>query len=222
MSVVTISREFGSEGDTIAQGAAQALGYHFVDKKTIGTILEQYGFVEFDKEYQTLPSFWERFDAQRETQREGMVKMLNKVVQAIAHHGNAVILGRTGFEVLGSFADVLHVRLQAPFAVRIGRVMNSYNMTFEQARDAVMENDKVRHAFVEEFYKVPWGTITAFDLVINTDKIAPELAEQWIVNAVKASTVNLETDHPNTTTLVVDRILADAVSEVLECKKEHR
>ena len=33
MSVITISREFGSEGDAIAQKVAQALGYHFCGSK---------------------------------------------------------------------------------------------------------------------------------------------------------------------------------------------
>jgi HD-like signal output (HDOD) protein len=72
MSVITISREFGSEGDTIAHQVAQSLNYHFVDQKFIGDILGQYGYVEFDKEFTTLPTFWERFDAQREKQRELM------------------------------------------------------------------------------------------------------------------------------------------------------
>ena len=114
MSVITISREFGSDGDAIAHKVAQTLNYHFVDQKFIGTILEQYGYVEFDKEYANLPTFWERFDAQREKQRDVMVKMLNQVIQAVAHHGNAVILGRSGFEVLGGFADVLHIRCKPP------------------------------------------------------------------------------------------------------------
>src|SRR6266542_3575993 len=100
MSVITISREFGSEGDSIAQKVAQTLDYHFVDQKFIGTLLGQYGYVEFDKEYATLPTFWERFDAQREKQRDETVSMLNQAVQAIAHHGNVVLLGRSGFEIL--------------------------------------------------------------------------------------------------------------------------
>ena len=85
MSVITISREFGSEGDAIARKVAQALDYHFVDQKFIGTILTQYGYVEFDKEFSSLPTFWERFDAQREKQRDVMANMLNQVIQA--HHG---------------------------------------------------------------------------------------------------------------------------------------
>lgn len=221
MSIITISREFGSEGDHIAHQVAQALGHHFVDQKFIGTILGQYGYVEFDKEYANLPTFWERFDAQREKERDVMVSMLNRVIQAVAHHGNVVLLGRSGFEVLGGFADVLHVRLQAPFPVRVQRVMAQQGIPFEQAETVVKKNDKVRLAFVEEFYKVPWGSIQAFDLVINTAKVPPNLATDMIIQAARSLTTNLETDKPTITSIEVDRILAEAVSEVLHCQKVH-
>ena len=220
MSVITISREFGSEGDTIAQKVAQDLGFHFVDKKFIGHILGEYGFVEFDKEYDTLPGFWERFDAQRGKQREEIIKMLNQVVQATAHHGNVVILGRSGFEVLSGFADVLHVRIQAPLAVRIGRVMEKQNLSFEQAEAVVKEKDRVRLAFVEEFYKVPWDSMNAFDLVVSTDKISPEMAATWVVQAMQ--TYLPEDVRTLTASIKVDRIMADAVSEALACQKIHR
>ena len=222
MSVITISREFGSEGDYIAQKVAQMLNYHFVDQKFIGIILGQYGYVEFDKEYATLPTFWERFDAQREKQRDVMVKMLNQVIQAVAHHGNVVILGRSGFEVLGGFADVLHVRLQAPFSVRVRRVMAQQKIPFEQAELMVKNNDKVRVAFVEEFYRVPWKSIQAFDLVINTGKISPDLATDWVIDIAKAPASSFEIDKPTVESIVVERILADSVSDVLECNQAHR
>lgn len=222
MSVITISREFGSEGDAIARKVAQALDYHFVDQKFIGTILTQYGYVEFDKEFSSLPTFWERFDAQREKQRDVMANMLNQVIRAVAHHGHVVILGRSGFEVLGGFADVIHVRLQAPFPVRVGRVMEQQGLSFEQAETAVKKSDKTRVAFVEEFYKIPWDSIHAFDMVLNTGKISPDLATNWLVDIAKVPVSSFEIDKPTTDSIVVDRILAETVSEVLNCDHAHR
>lgn len=221
MSVITISREFGSEGDSIAHKVAQTLDYHFVDRKFIGTILGQYGYVEFDKEYATLPTFWERFDAQREKNRDGMVSLLNQVIQAVAHHGNVVLLGRSGFEVLNGFADVFHVRLQAPFPVRARRVMAQQGISFEQAEEVLKRNDKVRIAFVEEFYRVPWNSIHAFDLVINTGKVPPDVASDWIVAAASFLESNLEIEKNTVASIAVDRIMADAVSDVLQCRKIH-
>lgn len=222
MSVITISREFGSEGDSIARMVAQNLGYHLVDKKVIGHILGQYGYVEFDKEYETLPGFWERFDAQRVKQREVMMKMLNRVIEAVAHHGDVVILGRSGFEVLGNYADVFHVRVQAPLAVRIGCIMEERNIPFEQAEELVKENDKVRLAFVEEFCKIPWGAINAFDLVVNTGKITPEFAAEWISNVASDHTIHPETYRPTTDSIPVDHILSEAISETLGCYLSHK
>jgi cytidylate kinase len=222
MSVITISREFGSEGDDIARQAAETLGYHLVDKEFIGIILGQYGYVEFDKEYSALPTFWERFDAQREKQREVMVNMLNQVIKAVAHHGDVVILGRSGFEVLSGFGDVFHVRIQAPFSVRVGRVMEQQKITFEEAESIVQKNDKVRLEFIGEFYKVPWGTIQSFDLIINTDKVSPGLAAIWVTDAAKAFTPSHEANKSMTACIKVDRILADTVSNVLECNQTHR
>lgn len=222
MSVITISREFGSEGDLIASQVAQTLDHHFVDQKLIGVLLGQYGYVEFDKEYATLPTFWERFDAQREKHRDETVNMLNRVIQAVARHGNVVLLGRSGFEVLGGFADVLHVRLQAPFPVRVRRVMKQQNIPFEQAEALVKKNDRVRVAFVEEFYRVPWNSIHAFDLVINTGKVSPDPATHMIVDAAGTFESSLEVDKPNIDSILVDRILAEAVSEVLQCREAHR
>ena len=124
MSVITISRDFGSEGENIAEKIAQALGYHFVDKEFFGTILREYGLVEFDGEYNALPGFWDKtVNEHRFERRDEVVHMLNRAIRGVAQHGNAVILGRSGFEVLAPFADVLHVRLQAPIPVRVERVM---------------------------------------------------------------------------------------------------
>jgi cytidylate kinase len=222
MSVITVSRDYGSDGDIIAQQVAQTLGYHYVDLKFIGNILSQYGYVQFDKEYKSLPTFWERFDLERGNQREVMVTMLNQVIQALAQHGDVVILGRSGFEVLRGFADVFNVRVQAPFSVRVARVMEQQKLTFDEAELLVKSKDKVRLAFVEEFYKVPWGSIQAFDLIVNTEKISPDLATNWVIEGVKAFMTGRETAEPATASIVVDRVLENAVAEVLECKKTHR
>lgn len=222
MSVITISREFGSEGDTIAHEVARTLGYHFVDRKLIGTILGQYGYVEFDKEYASLPTFWERFDAQRGKQRAVLMDMLNRVIQALAHHGDMVLLGRSGFEVLGGYRDALHVRIQAPFSVRAQRVMSQRVISYEKAEALVKHEDKVRLAFVEEFYQVPWADVRAFDLVINTGKIPPEQATDMIVQAARTLVTNLELEKPWLASIEVERILAETVAEVLQCQKVHR
>ena len=55
MTVITISREFGSGGDVLAEKVAHSLGYHLVDKAFVSAVLRQYGVAEFDVEYENRP-----------------------------------------------------------------------------------------------------------------------------------------------------------------------
>ena len=213
MAVITISRELGSNGDVVAQQVAQTLGYHFVDKNFIGNVLSQYGLVEFDNEYDSLPTFWENFNAQKGDRREMMVNMLNRVIRALAHQGDVVILGRSGFAILGGFVDVLNVRIQAPFKLRVRRVMLKKNITAYQAEEIVRQADQVRAAFIKSFYGLQWNQVNAFDLLVDTGKISPALARVWIVAAAQGLQGSESDDQPTVSSIQVDPILAKAIAE---------
>ena len=219
MSVITISRELGSEGSLIAATVAQALGYHFADKTAMEDVLVQYGFVEFEQEYNAAPGFWARFDA-RTTQ---MVNMLNRVIQALARHGNVVIVGRGSFAILSDFADVLNVRVQAPLPIRQARVMTQRKIAEpEQAEAIIKEADRVRATFIESYYGVRWDTASAFDLVIDTSKVPTDLAVTWLADTVKVMQARRAGDARTTNAIEEDSILASVVSDVLKCQLTHR
>lgn len=218
MSVVTVSREMGSQGRYIAERAAQSLGFHFVDKRTIAEILSQYGFGDFRQEYDTAASFWTRFDSRR----ADMMKMLDRVVQLLARHGDVVILGRGSFAVLGGLADVLNVRVQAPLPLRVKRVMARQQISDPDiAEAAVKESDSLRANFIESFYKVRWDAANAFDLVVDTGKVPPELTITCLVEMVKALKARQGDADRTTGTLEEDRILANVVAGVLEDRLEY-
>ena len=221
MTVITISREFGSGGDLLAEKVAASLGYHLVDKAFISAVLCQYGLAEFDLDYETQPGFWEGFDINKTERRETMVRMLNQVVRAAALHGNVVILGRSGYAILSGLADVLHVRLLAPLEDRIEMTRVERNMTLEEAAVLVKEKDRVRTSFIESFYHVPWEASHAFDIAINTAVVPLELASRWVVEAVTLPARSLVSKRPTTRQLDVDSVMRLTVSEKLKCSVEH-
>lgn len=218
MAVITISREMGSEGTYVAKKVAQELGYHFVDKNLIEQILNQYGFVQFEKEYESGPGFWTRFDGLRVR----MVEFSNRVIEAVARQDNVVIEGRGSFAVLHNFVDVLNVRVQAPFAVRVNRVMAQQGISdLDKAEAIVKESDKVRIAFVESWYGVRWDSANAFDVVIDTGKVSPDLAVAWLVEAVNDLKKRQVGDQPTTAQIQVDYVLNGVVSEALKDQAAH-
>lgn len=222
MPVITISREFGSEGSAIAADVARALGYHYADKHTIETMLKDYGLVEFDEEYRSIPGFWDRFDAHKMERRRTLISMLNQSILALAHHGNIVIVGRGGFSVLKDFADVLHVRIQAPLTLRIRRATELPEIAEpSRAEILVKDNDRLQKTFIESVYGADWDSAKAFDLVIDTGKIPPAAAAAWLVGAAKSLVVSKQSGVHTTSELKIDRILDSTVIDVLNCRTSH-
>jgi cytidylate kinase len=223
MPTITISRELGSQGSQIAENAAKALGYHFMDKNSIGEVMEEYGLVEFHHEYEVAPSVWDFFDIKRKERRDEMIDMLNRVILALAQHGNMVILGRCGFAVLHDYADVLNVRIQAPLEMRIKQVMGMKRFSsIDQAEAFVKENDQVRTSFIESFYGVKWDSATAFDVVIDASKISPEMATEWLIAAAREMASNIQGDDKTTASISVDRTLTSTIYKALDCHTDHK
>jgi cytidylate kinase len=217
MTVMTISREIGSGGRYIAEKVAQTLEYRLVDKTTIGKVYSRYAGAEFGVEVGYVPDFWTRFDWPADERRERMVEALNRVVLALAHQDNMVILGRSGFAILAEFADVLHVRIQAPIQFRIKQVMERRKIaSVAQAEALVRESDRVRAAFVEGFYGSRWDKTQAFNVVIDTSKVSEQLAVDWLVQAAKALPAQPRFGMRLVSTIQVDPILAAILAEELD------
>ena len=215
MSVITISRELGSQGSVIAEKAAQALGYRLVDKNTVETVFHEYGMSSLKDEYDSIPHFWDRFDARKMDQRRNVLSMLNETLLALAHHDDVVILGRGGFAILHGYRDVLHVRIQAPLDVRVQRVQEQSEIAGpDQAGDLIKSNDRLQKEFIRTVYGADWLNAADFDLVIDTGKIDPDHAAELIVASARALPAK-DLAGPTTTELRIDKFLAEAVDEAL-------
>lgn len=213
MAVITISRELGSGGLEIGQQVAKSLGYEFADKRTADGILRQYGLTKFNVLYDSAPGILDLIKADNLL----IISMLNEILGALAKRGNSVILGRAGFAVLGVYADVLNVRIQAPFSQRVQRVMTREGLTdLQAAEERVREDDNVHRAYVQRFYNKHWDEPSNFDLVLDMGSLSSDVAVQQIVEAAKALDQKVpEKDAVTTATIEVDPVLADAVVKVL-------
>ncbi len=189
-----------------------AFGVSLVDQAKIGKVLIQYGFVEFQHEYDSVPGFWARFDERRTE----MMGMLDRVIQGVARYGNVVILGRGSYAVLKGYTDVLNVRVQSPPEVRAVRVMAQQGLAnLDQAKATVRENDNMRANFINTFYNLPWDSAGAFDVVLNTEKITPEMAVNWLAEIVAALDQQDFSDKRTTAALKGDSVLDGVISEIL-------
>jgi cytidylate kinase len=209
MAVITIFRQAGCRGRYIAEETARLLGYHFSDYVTAERLLLQQGFAQAPQVYQSVPDFWDRF-TRKGPERSAINSMLHSVTLAEAQQGDAVLLGRGCFAPLQGLSDVLNVRVMAPLAVRVDRVMRDQGMTDEEAMAFIAEKDALVAAFPRTSYGLSPDDLTSFDLVIDTGKVDPDAAVRFLVDTARSLPATGD-GRPTAAALEVDPVMAAAV-----------
>jgi cytidylate kinase len=203
MAVITISRQYGSEGDEIAANVCQILGYQSFDKQLMMKVAAEVGLtagevVDFTEDQHRVRGFLDRLlgsppliMTQSHTWSEvkvidaaASIPLVQSIIRAAYKHDNVVIVGRGGQAVLHTDPGVLHVRIEAPLETRISRVQLREGLTFELARDVVTQRDRAAADYLKRFYNVDWSDSLLYHLIINTGRWGIESATRLIVSAV--------------------------------------
>ncbi|MCA9962149.1 MAG: cytidylate kinase-like family protein, partial [Anaerolineales bacterium] len=161
--------------------------------------------------YQSAPSLWARLDIANLE----LVSMLDKVILGIARLDHVVLLGRGGYAALSGYADVLNVRIQAPFATRVACIMDREGLDSSQAEKRVTRSDKARDMFVQGYYGADFNAARQFNLVLDSSVIPVETAVAWIKQSAQLLAARSSAGLPTTQEIVVDPVLADAINQVL-------
>ncbi|NLF88405.1 redoxin domain-containing protein [Candidatus Bathyarchaeota archaeon] len=192
-TVVTFSRQIGSGGDEIAQYVSQMLGWPCVDKALVVEIGRSLGYheediVDFCEDTYRVQSLIDKLMLRRKPSKmpfiaEGNVRIrealdeeqclvtIQTVIKNLASRGNVVIVGRGGQAILKHKVGVLNVRIIAPQAIRVQRIISSMNLTEAEALKVITENDKAGSEYLQRFYGIDWDDPANYDIVLNTAKL---------------------------------------------------
>jgi len=184
MSVITVSRQLGSQGVEVAQAVASRFNYEYVDKEKIGIALADCGLakIEIEKLDEKNPSFWDSWAIDRNK----FFHHIKMIIYGFAQKNNVVIVGRGGQVLLQDLPEVLHVRVIAPIDVRIRRIMEQHGVNEKQAFRLLRRSDEDSAGFIQSFFKVDWEDPSLYDLVINTQKLSADTAVMMILEAIQS------------------------------------
>ncbi|AEJ20876.1 AAA family ATPase [Gracilinema caldarium] len=211
MAVLTISRDIGSGGLELARRTAELTNYLIADKSVIEHIMREYGFVNFDKSYESSGSF---FSAEEEL-TERTLSFLDQVIRAIARTNNCIIIGRGGFVPLTGFSDAIHIRVTAPFSVRVDRVMRESNLLSRiDAEQVVLKKDKARRGFLARYYGVRWEDTVPFDMVVNVDIFGIDPLAHLLADTLD-QLMSKQVNPPSVQDISVDPILLEVAQKQL-------
>ena len=149
MTIITVSRQYGSGGDEIADQVCQILGYRHFDKRDIARAAVRAGFSEeeiasyadYSEENYKVKKFLSRLmrranppasrkedshsfrlaDEKLFNEASALV-LVRRAVETACSTGNTIVVGRGGQMILRDGTNVLHIRVEAPLEIRIRRV----------------------------------------------------------------------------------------------------
>ena len=167
--IITIAREHGSSGKQIGKLVAERLGIPFYYKEMTALAAQESGL---DKEFisdinANSPTMLHSLYLSTDVVQQAVVAQ-DKVIRKIADNGSCVIVGRAADYVLRDHEDVVRIFIYAPEDYKIGRVMEIYGDSAEEAKKNVRHADEARASYYKNISELTWGDRRNYELMIDS------------------------------------------------------
>lgn len=202
MTVITISRELGSDGNKIAQAVAAKLNATALDKQVLsemarqtGVTVEAIGQIEerlLTKQVAVSDEMRAMVGAQRGAtgamNEVQFIQLLTAAIKTLAQSGNVVFVGRGAQLILKEHPFALHVHLYAPPAARAARLQQRRALpNAETALQIIQQADEQRKNWFRRFFNgMDWKSPRHYHLMIDTARIPMDRATTIILEAAQA------------------------------------
>ncbi len=191
MSILTISREYGSGGREIGQAVSKLLGYDYINKERILADIRATGpkWEQWAKDLdEHCPTVWEKYD----WSFRGFAALIQSTILSRALNDRAVLMGRGGNFLLKDVSYAFRIRVHAPLEARIERIMKREGVDKETARWLCEKTDSERSCFIHAIYGRRWDDAAEYDTVFDAGKQAiddiVQVAKQALTERDKLNT----------------------------------
>ena len=182
---ITISREVGAGGRTIAELVGQRLAATEKTPASSTWAVFDANLAKQVLEDHKLPPNLERFMAEDarlpvEAIVEEVLRLhpsgwtlaqhTTKTILRLAGLGHAILVGRGASVITARLPNVFHVRLVAPLATRIRHTAEYYRLNEAEAAKFVREKDKARRRYVRSYFNAEIDDPTLYDVTLNTGR----------------------------------------------------
>lgn len=182
--IITIGREFGSGGRTIAKMTGEKLGIHVYDNDLLAKIAQESGlakeYISEKSEHTSLGEMVARglsgFGNYSQTTVENYLwRMQRKVIIDLAKKESCIIVGRCADYILKDIADCLKVFIYADAAKRAERITTVYGDVSKDAPEKrIKDKDKRRAAFYAYNTDMVWGDPHNYNICLDSGTLGFE------------------------------------------------
>jgi len=197
-TLITIGRQFGSNGRIIGETIGKKMGIPCYDKQLIKRVAKESGLWEDlldELDEKRSNSFlysvvMDPYAFSYSFDKQGFGMTLNQkafmatynTIENIAKEGSGVFVGRCADYVLRNMDKVLSVFLYAPVEVRIRTIMDRFGLSEKQAKEQIQKEDKARASYYNYYTSNKWGKMESYDLCIDTSILGPEKTAEQIIS----------------------------------------
>ena len=201
MSIITISREFGSGGREVGKRLADALGYAYYDREIVTAIAQKTqldeGYVASALEngvFRGLPIHFGRTFSYSGTFVNNTTHLFveqHKILRELASKGNCIIVGRAANAVLEEFKPFnlfVYADMEAKVKRCMERAPEGEQLSEREMIRHIKKVDADRARYYEMFSDTRWGAKEGYHLCVNTTGVSikslvpmiAQYAENWL------------------------------------------
>lgn len=190
---ITIQREFGSMGRTIARKVADRLGIKFYDRDIVEKVSSMLNLPvstvsnkEENAKYGLIP-FIRKFPlgTDDEYMQDMIFSVQRDVILDLAKKENCIIVGRCSDAILEKKPDNLNIYIYAPYKKRLENCVNYLEMTPQEAKHMIASVDKARIAYHKKYAGFLPSDEKHHDLMINSAIMDLDYIAEMIVFAAE-------------------------------------
>ncbi|MBP5540387.1 MAG: cytidylate kinase-like family protein [Bacteroidales bacterium] len=199
--IITINRECGSGGRSIAYLLGEKLGLKVYDRTILDSIAEQFD-MDVDKIervkaqkanwWDDFCRFYQQFGAashtpstQPEATPLSVYYAEARLLRELAEQESCIIIGRAGFHIFRDNPDAIHLLIIANRQSRIARVMKKQDLTQEEAEKTIDTVDRARDTFVKTVANTSRYDARNYDFVLNVSGMEPEKVASFLVENIR-------------------------------------
>jgi len=188
---VAVSRESGSRGGTIAAAVGQLLGWQVYTPEMIDFLArDEAARQELLTDVPASARLWAESELSKLTRARDLApgsdaSAVARLVLILAARGEAVLVGRGAGFVLPP-ATTVHVRVVAPIEQRVAYLSQWMRLTGPEAAAEVRRRDRKRTELPAALADGDPNDPTAYDLLLNSDRLGVEACAELIAQAVRA------------------------------------
>ena len=199
--VINIGRQLGSGGKEIGEKLAARLGIDFYDKELINLASEESGLCKefFEKADEKASQgiigglFGMRFPFISEgampctncLSNDALFKVQSDVIRRLAAEKSCVFVGRCADYILRDNPDCLSFFIHNNKENRIQRIIESQNLTVEQAEELMLKTDKSRAAYYNYYTNKEWGVASTYNFSIDVSVLGIDETVAFMKNFVE-------------------------------------